>query len=152
MPSNIDSYSTYKYVFTDTMSKGLTYTASTDEKKSFTVTLYTSNEDETGIDITNHFTEAIADYEGLDLEYAGGKVITWTCDNLKEIDGVTLNKETKVVVTYSAKLDNSAVIGSAGNPNKVYLTYSNNPNQGGDRDTVRKMSLFMAQALHFRRR
>ena len=117
------------------MSKGLTYTASTDENKSFTVTLYTSNEDETGIDITNHFTEAIADYEGLDLEYDGGKVITWTCDNLKEIDGVTLNKETKVVVTYSAKLDNSAVIGSTGNPNKVYLTYSNNPNQGGDRDT-----------------
>lgn len=135
MPENITDYTTYKYVFTDTMSRGLTYTASTDEKKSFTVTLYTSNEDETGIDITNHFTEAIADYEGLDLEYAGGKVITWTCDNLKEIDGVTLNKETKVVVTYSAKLDNSAVIGSTGNPNKVYLTYSNNPNQGGDRDT-----------------
>ena len=135
MPSNIDSYSTYKYVFTDTMSKGLTYTASTDEKKSFTVTLYTSNEDETGIDITNHFTEAIADYEGLDLEYAGGKVITWTCDNLKEIDGVTLNKETKVVVTYSAMLNENAVIGSTGNPNTVYLTYSNNPNKGGEGET-----------------
>ena len=134
MPSNIDSYSTYKYVFTDTMSKGLTYTASTDEKKSFTVTLYTSNEDETGIDITNHFTEAIADYEGLDLEYDGGKVITWTCDNLKGI-GVTLAKDTKVVVTYSAKLNKDAVIGSAGNPNTVNLTYSNNPNQGGDGDT-----------------
>lgn len=135
MPSNIADYKSYKYVFTDTMSQGLTYTASTDEKKSFTVTLYTSNEDETGIDITNHFTEAIADYEGLDLEYAGGKVITWTCDNLKEIDGVTLNKETKVVVTYTAELNKDAVIGSAGNPNTVNLTYSNNPNKGGEGDT-----------------
>lgn len=54
---------------------------------------------------------------------------------LQGIDGVTLNKDTKVVVTYSAKLNENAVIGSAGNPNRVYLTYSNNPNKGGEGDT-----------------
>lgn len=39
---------------------------------------------------------------------------------------------TKVVVEYTATLDAAANIGSAGNPNEVYLVYSNNPNNTGD--------------------
>ena len=117
MPDNIADYTTYKYIFTDTMSKGLTYTAGkatimigkTDVAKSFTETV-TPNPD-------------------------GTTTVTWGCDNLRGIDGVTLDKDTKVVVTYSAKLNKDAVIGSAGNPNTVNLTYSNNPNQGGKDET-----------------
>ena len=134
MPGNIADYTTYKYVFTDTMSKGLTYTASTDEKKSFKVMLHTSDNDENGTDITRYFNETIKGYVGSD-QYSGGKVITWTCDNLKGIEGVTLDENTKVVITYTAKLNENAVIGSTGNPNKVYLTYSNNPNNGGGGET-----------------
>ena len=33
-----------------------------------------------------------------------------------------------ILITYSATVDEDAVIGPAGNPNKVILTYSNNPN------------------------
>ena len=33
-----------------------------------------------------------------------------------------------IEVTYSATVNQEAVIGNAGNPNEVYLTYSNNPN------------------------
>lgn len=117
MPENIGDYTTYKYVFTDTMSKGLTYTANTAK-----ITIGTR-------DVTSSFTEAITDGEN------GAKVVTWACDNLKGIDGVSIDADTRVVVTYSATLNSSAVIGATGNPNWVNLTYSNNPNNGGQGDT-----------------
>jgi fimbrial isopeptide formation D2 family protein len=117
MPSNIDKYTTYKYVFTDTMSKGLTYTANNAK-----ITIGDK-------DVTSSFTEAVTTKED------GSTVVTWTCDNLKGIEGVTLNENTKVVVNYTAKLNENAVLGAAGNPNEVDLTYSNNPNQGGEGDT-----------------
>jgi fimbrial isopeptide formation D2 family protein/LPXTG-motif cell wall-anchored protein len=116
MPNNIADYTTYKYVFTDTMSKGLTYTA-----KSATIKIGETN-------VTGSFEETATTNED-------GTTVTWTCNDLKGISGVTLDKNTKVVVTYTAKLNENAVIGSAGNSNTVYLTYSNNPNKGGDGDT-----------------
>lgn len=116
MPSNIGDYTTYKYVFTDTMSKGLTYT-----EKNAKITIGDK-------DVTSSFTETVTPSNG-------GTTVTWTCDNLKGIDGVTLTKDTKVVVTYSATLNENAVIGAAGNPNTVNLTYSNNPNKGGEGQT-----------------
>ena len=135
MPSNIANYKTYNYVFTDTMSKGLTYTASTTEKKNYKVMLYTDSNDNTGTDVTSAFKEDIADVTSED-EYNGGHKITWSCADLKAnnlTNGVTENS--KFVLTYNAELNEKAVIGSAGNPNKVDLTYSNNPNKGGEGDT-----------------
>ncbi len=117
MPSNIADYTSYKYVFTDTMSKGLIYTANNAK-----ITIG-------GIDVTNSFTEAVTTKED------GSTVVTWTCNNLKGIEGVTLDANTTVVVNYTAKLNNNAVLGSAGNPNTVNLTYSNNPNKGDEGET-----------------
>ena len=47
---------------------------------------------------------------------------------------MALKKASIVIVEYSAVLNKNASIESAtpGNTNEVYLTYSNNPNQGGD--------------------
>lgn len=39
---------------------------------------------------------------------------------------------TQVVVEYTATLDSDAVVGSNGNPNEVYLVFTNNPNNTGD--------------------
>lgn len=117
MPENIAYYTTYKYTFTDTMSKGLTYTA-----KNANITIGDK-------DVTSSFKETVTANEG------GSTTVTWSCDNLKGIEGVTLDKDTKVVVTYSAKLNENAVLGAAGNPNEVDLTYSNNPNNGGGGET-----------------
>lgn len=39
---------------------------------------------------------------------------------------------TKIKVTYTSKLNNNAEIGATGNPNVVYLKYSNNPNSTDD--------------------
>ena len=116
MPSNIADYTTYKYVFTDTMSKGLTYTA-----KNAKITIGNT-------DVTSSFEEAVTTKDG-------GTVVTWTCNDLKGIKDITLDTNTKVVVNYTATLNTDAVIGAAGNPNTVNLTYSNNPNKGGEGET-----------------
>ena len=118
MPENIADYTTYKYVFTDTMSTGLTYKANAK---------ITIGDGKT--DVTGSFTKKVTTNDN------GSTTVTWTCNNLKGINGVTLDKNTKVVVTYTAKLNKDAVIGSAGNPNTVNLTYSNNPNKGGEGET-----------------
>ena len=98
------------------MSKGLTYT-----KKSATMKIGDK-------DVTDSFRETLTSQED------GSTVVTWTCDDLKTA-GVELDSTTKVVVTYKATLNKKAVIGSAGNPNTVNLTYSNNPNEGGEGET-----------------
>ena len=116
MPANIADYTTYKYTFTDTMSNGLTYTAKNAHIKIGDT------------DVTDSFTETVTTKKD-------GTTVTWACDNLKGIKDVTLNPDTKVVVTYSATLNKDAVIGAAGNPNTVNLTYSNNPNKGGEGET-----------------
>lgn len=128
LPSTYEDYSSYNYVFTDTMSKGLTYT-----ENSFKVTLYQNDTDSTGTDVTNWFTETINNPTPDDGDkYSGGKKITWSCDDLKKKDTDNkVSKDAKFVVTYKAKLNENANIGSAGNPNKVDLIYSNNPNNGG---------------------
>ena len=117
MPDNIADYTTYKYIFTDTMSKGLTYT-----KKNATIKIGDK-------DVTDSFRE---DVETNDVD--GSTVVTWTCDDLKNA-GVNLTPTTTVVVTYKATLNEKAVIGSAGNPNTVNLTYSNNPNKDHEGET-----------------
>ena len=122
MPDNIADYTTYKYIFTDTMSKGLTYTA-----KNATIKIGDT-------DVTESFNEVVT------KNTDGTTTVTWTCNNLKnkednKLKDITLTKDSTVVVTYFAKLNENAVIGSAGNDNKVNLTYSNNPNNGGDGET-----------------
>lgn len=122
MPDNIGDYTTYKYIFTDTMSKGLTYTA-----KNATIKIGDT-------DVTESFNEVVT------KNTDGTTTVTWTCNNLKnkednKLKDITLTKDSTVVVTYFAKLNKDAVIGSAGNPNTVNLTYSNNPNKDHEGET-----------------
>ena len=116
MPANIGDYTSYKYVFTDTMSKGLSF-----KTGSAKIMIGTT-------EVTGKFTEKIITNDD------DSTTVTWSCDDLKTA-GVGLTPTTKVVVTYKATLNTNAVIGSAGNPNEVNLTYSNNPNNGGEGET-----------------
>ena len=43
-------------------------------------------------------------------------------------NSVTIDKNSKIIVKYSATLNENAVVGEAGNTNTVNLVYSNNPN------------------------
>ena len=118
LPSTFADYKTYKtYTFTDTLSNGLTITDA--EKAAIKVTVGTT-------DVTSHFDVAV-----------NGQVLTVSLkdgEDLKTWTDPALTAESKIVVSYSATLNNNAKIGSEGNPNTVNLTFSNNPNAGGDGD------------------
>lgn len=131
LANNVSTYAgPYKLVFTDTISKGLTYQSITSVKIQY-------NSGEIVIPAaaggSNGYTATTAAYGGTETTYAGGNVLTITIDNLKaflpEGTSATVLDSAKVVVEYKAQLNSNAVIGSAGNPNKVYLEYSNNPNK-----------------------
>lgn len=131
LPSKYDDYTTYKYIFTDTMSKGLTYNK--DAK------VYAVGTDDTRKEITTSFTAAESTRAEDNTKYSKANVLTLTCGDLKAIKDSSGNAIVKtgctIVVEYTCTLNNQCVIGSEGNPNKVDLTFSNNPNAGGEGST-----------------
>ena len=110
LANNVSSYTTYKVVFHDTLSQGLTY--NNNAKVTFGEN-----------DVTSYFN--ITESNG---------TLTISCNNVKEF-GATDNSV--ITVEYTATLNTNAVLGSVGNPNKVYLEYSNNPNksESGNNET-----------------
>ena len=124
MPSNIDAYKTYYYMFTDTLSKGLTY-----KENSIKVTV-------NGVDVTSYFYKGVGTYNettGTTIEVG---ILDLKALSLLEDPVVgNITKETKVVLTYTATLNENAVIAGDGNPNDVKLSYSNDPNNSGNGST-----------------
>ncbi len=109
-------YDYFFFIMNDTLSAGLTFDAST-------VKVYADN------------TELTADrdyklYTGTDstdlTTYADGKTFQVALLDAKAHAGKTIR------VTYNAVLNENAVIGEAGNPNKFDITFSNNPNHDYD--------------------
>lgn len=110
LPANVESYKTYSLEFDDTLSKGLDYNEGT-------VSVKLGNKD-----VTSFFT---TNYD------AANKKLTFTCDNILA-EGFEAKNGEQIVVEYNATLNKDAVLGSKGNPNKVKLVFSNNPNNGGE--------------------
>ncbi|MCF0121395.1 MAG: isopeptide-forming domain-containing fimbrial protein [Oscillospiraceae bacterium] len=140
LPTNYAEYKQYKYVFTDTISAGLTYNSDDDVKAKVYVVNYDDEEEEyvkTDITTKTGVSVSTAAYDGEDAIYEDGNVLTVSIANLKALTGVTIDSDSLIVVEYSCTLNEDAVIGADGNPNEVYLEYSNNPNQasGGTPDT-----------------
>lgn len=104
----------YQLVFHDTLSNGLTFNASS-------VKVYV-NDSTDPVDADKYtITNPTADGHSFDV----------TIHDVKSL-GADVSK---VRVEYTATLNENAVIGSLGNPNKMYMEFSNNPNneQGGDK-------------------
>lgn len=125
--SNIATYSTYSYTFTDELSAGIELTSADDVK----VTI-------DGTDVT---AKAAIHYADTDNK------LTVAFDNLFDAKG-GINANSKVTVTYKAKLTSAAVIGGAGNPNTVTLTYSNNPNTNSEGTSTPSTARDYAFKLH----
>lgn len=130
MPDNFDMYNTYLYKFTDTLSKGLEY-----NKNSLSVNIVNGTDK---VDVTDYFYKNVSEYNEVTgttivVGMKDIKVLTFTDDTHRPI--ATIDKNTKVVVTYSATIRDNAVVGNPGNPNKVDLEYSNNPNDSGNGTT-----------------
>lgn len=120
---NFDKYETYFYQFSDQISKGLTLQDGAE------VYLYANKKDAkddlartNGTKITDNFVKKAS----AEADADGNKTTTWTCGDLKKVDGVT--KDSCIVVSYKAKINSEATVGdNAGNTNTVKLEYSNNP-------------------------
>jgi fimbrial isopeptide formation D2 family protein/LPXTG-motif cell wall-anchored protein len=116
LPSSYADYGKYQTNFYDTMSDGLTF------NKITAVYLLKNG--------TKHdFAES--DYKVTSSDHS----LTVAFPNLKKSSlSADITKDCKIVVEYNATLNEQAKIGAEGNPNKVYLTYSNNPNNGSSKE------------------
>lgn len=112
LPDHLENYETYQYVFHDTLSKGM-------EFQPDTVRVYVKN-DGTDTEV------AKANYQVLTTGLSDSCTFEIRFDNLKQVSG--LDSGSQIVVEYAATLTEDAVIAGAGNPNEVYLEFSNNPN------------------------
>ncbi len=118
---NVDTFNTYYYQFRDELSAGLT--ADLDSVK---VTV-------DGAKIAADEYAVAYDQENVH------NLLTVTFDNLKS-SGATVTPNSKIVVTYTAKLDpnkaQNVVVGGEGNKNTVKLVYSNNPGHDSKGESV----------------
>lgn len=104
---NYDAYTVYKYAFHDTESAGLTF-------------------DPSSVEVYVDDTLITEGYEVVTDDLADGCTFEIQFADLKAIDEVEAGSV--ITVEYESELNENAVLGSAGNPNEMYLEYSNNPN------------------------
>lgn len=126
MPSNIADFTTYKYGFKDFISKGFTLPEGF-AAKDLTVKI---GDKEITPDTVN-VTAITDDTHG--AEYNGGKQIEIMFTDLKataKAAGVELTADSEVTVEYSATVNDQAVIGGAGNPNKSLVVYQKDVTDG----------------------
>ena len=125
---DMSAYDTYEYIFTDTLSNGLTLQADT-------IKVYIARNP---YDQVNNYEPLVmgADYtiDVLNIcENVGGS-LSIAFQDLKTnryLTGANKEEYHYVIVTYDATLNTNAVIGLDGNPNSVDLQFSNNPNGDG---------------------
>ncbi|MDD7312425.1 MAG: SpaH/EbpB family LPXTG-anchored major pilin [Clostridiaceae bacterium] len=117
LPENLSTYESYKVIFHDTLPAGLTYNANSAK-------VYVINDD--------IVTEVKSGYgvgsNGNPLTVTIADVFALKAENNADI---SVDKDSKIVVEYTAKLNTNAEIGQPGNKNEVYLEYSNDPNWDG---------------------
>ena len=118
---NVDTFKTYYYQFHDELSAGLTA-------------------DKTSVEVKVDGTKIASDKYIVDYDQANGNnLLTVTFNDLKS-SVVTIKPNSKVVVTYTAKLDpdkaENVVVGGEGNDNDVKLIYSNNPGHDSKGESV----------------
>lgn len=127
LPDTYANYATYYYAFHDKASEGLDYVLDANGKVAVEVYVKGST---TPVD-PQYYT-VIMDTVDEAADIAGAKKydkgFTVEFENLKL---VTENATDEIYVYYKAKLNNKAVIGNPGNPNKSNLTFNNDSNNTG---------------------
>jgi fimbrial isopeptide formation D2 family protein/LPXTG-motif cell wall-anchored protein len=121
--STIGNFATYYFKFSDTLSKGLTFNNDAQ--------VYLNNKNN---NITDYF------YIGTTSNVDTGETyLSIAIGNLKALDNIqgtthTINYPDEIIVEYTARLNEDAVVGDNGNgnPNKVRLIYSDDPNNSGE--------------------
>lgn len=109
LPSDLANYPSYKLVFHDIECAGLTLCNTSDFK----------------VYIGSSTTALTSGYSVKTTGLSAGETFEVIIDDVIASGGTA---GAKVRVEYTATLNENAEIGSLGNPNEVYLEYSNNPN------------------------
>ena len=120
---NIDTFTTYTYEFHDHLSVGLEAIQS-----SVAVTI-----DGQSVQPANNYSVQLTDTKNASNKVTGHD-LTISFTDLKaaaKASNVTLTKNSRVVVTYKAKLTSDAEYTATGNTNEVKLVYSNDPMSNG---------------------
>lgn len=138
--SNIATFNKYEYVFQDTLSKGLEVVKnSSGTPKDLRVCIVdskTNAEKEVVLDATHGYQ--VTATPGTT---AGTELLKVSFDNLKEVQDangkpISVNADSKVVVTYKAKLNGEVEYKADGATNEVKLVYSNDPMSTGTGTSV----------------
>ena len=130
---DINPYETYKVVFHDTLSEGLTLDKDSITVKVANTTLTTAQFSVVTENLGHTHKDAANAADG---DQPFDIVIT-------DVKALGAKDRDVITVEYTATLNRNAVIGSAGNPNEVYLEYSNNPNAEGTGKTPKdKVTVF----------
>lgn len=151
---NIASYTKYTYKFQDTLSKGLVVvTKEADNTAPKDLRVYIVDP------TTNAKTEVkegeegfTADVKPADGTQKNGELLTVSFEDLKTVKDasgspIAVDKDSKVVVTYKARLTSDASYEVDGNLNTVKLVYSNNPMGEGTGTSTEKTVADYAFAL-----
>ena len=131
LPENYAAYTTFPLTFVDTMSEGLTYNEDA---------ILHFGKDDTGVEVKNLNEDQLVK-DSTKVEYSSAEAnkddatkntatkYSWAIKDLKTLTdkSKTLNAGDIVYITYTATLNQYAVIGSKGNPNKMHIAYNNNP-------------------------
>lgn len=112
---DMTGYTKYYFVLNDTLSKGLTFN------------------NDVAITIGSETLVKDTDYTVTKTDNDNGTTSVKIV--FKNFIQYEAKKNAAITVTYSATVNQDAVIGTAGNPNEVTLTYSNNPNVSDNGDT-----------------
>lgn len=109
---DMSAYSTYTFNFKDTLSKGLTFGQVNSVKVGDTT-------------LTKDTDYTVSTSEGSDKN----TLLTVTMNDFKNKQQANAGK--KITVTYTATLNENAVVGGAGNTNSAKIQYSNDPSTNG---------------------
>ena len=123
LADNFAYYDTYKLIFHDNLADGFTLDADS--------IVVTAKNGDTVLDITDKYAVKTAEID-CDFEVV--------FENVKAIADV--NATTVFEVTYTAKLNNDAVIGTLGNDNEVTLEFSNDPYSDSTGTTSDKVNVY----------
>lgn len=142
--SNIDTYSDYKYVFTDKLPNSMTPKFVDGSENNVPDVTVTIGNQTVKNDAVRGYTTNLSDDNELTVNFKNLRNCVDVDDN-----PIAVNASSRVTVEYQAKLDSSKIfdsnnvikekfkdlIGKA-QENTVKLTYSNNPNGTGEGNTV----------------
>lgn len=146
---NIASYAKYTYEFQDTLSKGLVVTKGTDGTNPKDLHVYIVNTN------TNTKTEVKEGFKATVTPAAdtqkNSELLRVSFEDLKAVKDangtIAVDKDSKVVVTYKARLTSDVSYEVDGNRNTVKLVYSNNPMGEGTGTSTEKTVADYAFAL-----